>query len=95
MGDITHLKDAITKAITYIEKDELPPLWDRDSIFNMGGASSESGKPGTGKSGETEGETNKNRGPRPPSHFWIRINFEQFRELLMIVFFRSCVIGES
>ena len=63
---MTHLKDAITKAITYIEKDELPPLWDRDSIFNMGGASSESGKPGTGKSGETEGVTNRNKGPRPP-----------------------------
>ena len=92
MGDITHLKDAITKAITYIEKDELPPLWDRDSIFNMGGASSESGKPGTGKSGVTEGETNRNKGP--PSHFWIRINVERFRELLIIVF-RSCVDWQS
>ena len=55
-AETSHLKDAITKAITYIEKDELPPLWDRDIIFNMGGpsaTSSESGKPQ--KSGETEG----------------------------------------
>ena len=34
------------------------------------------------------------KGQGPPSHFWIRINVERFRELLMMVF-RSCVDWQS
>ena len=45
------LSPAITKAITYLERDELPPHWDRDIIFNMGASSSE------GKAKTEEGET--------------------------------------
>ncbi|TRY72004.1 hypothetical protein TCAL_05405 [Tigriopus californicus] len=46
-NDVASLKEAIEKAVTYINKEELPPLWDREVLFNMGEES-------TTESSETE-----------------------------------------
>ncbi len=43
----SHLKDAMEKAINYIEKEELPAHWEKDNLFNVGEES-------TTESSETE-----------------------------------------
>eukprot|EP00095_Tigriopus_kingsejongensis_P001533 snap_masked-scaffold214_size254108-processed-gene-0.9 protein:Tk01533 transcript:snap_masked-scaffold214_size254108-processed-gene-0.9-mRNA-1 annotation:"at-rich interactive domain-containing protein 4b" len=46
-NDVPSLKEAIEKAITYITKEDLPTLWDKEVLFNMGEES-------TTESSETE-----------------------------------------
>ena len=57
-GDHDNVKEAVEKAVTYLDRDELPPHWDRDILFRMGAEDSttESSESDGGIDGEEEEE---------------------------------------
>ena len=60
-----NVKDAVEKATTYLDRDELPPHWDRDVLFRMGAEDSTTDSTSESESGgiDCEEEDEDNESP--------------------------------
>ena len=63
--DHDNVKDAVEKAVTYLDRDELPPHWDRDVLFRMGAEDSTTESTSESESGgiDCEEEDEDNESP--------------------------------
>lgn len=63
-GESANLKDAVEKAVTFLETGELPPHWDRDILFNVG----EDSTTESSESEEMEDEEDEDESPEERDH---------------------------